>query len=123
MQEQEDLILPVRETAKLAQQTVMPVLLAISLCHLLNDTLQSLISAIYPIVKDSYHLSFTQIGLITFTFQCTASLLQPCVGFYTDRNPKPYSLAVGMIISLAGVTWLAFANDFYLLLASVGLLG
>ncbi|HXB60230.1 MAG TPA: MFS transporter [Candidatus Acidoferrales bacterium] len=123
MQEQEDLILPVRETAKLAQQTVMPVLLAISLCHLLNDTIQSLISAIYPIVKDSYHLSFTQIGLITFTFQCTASLLQPCVGFYTDRNPKPYSLAVGMIISLAGLTWLAFANDFYLLLASVGLLG
>jgi FSR family fosmidomycin resistance protein-like MFS transporter len=123
MQEEENLILPVRETAKLAQQTVMPVLLAISLCHLLNDTIQSLISAIYPIVKDSYHLSFTQIGLITFTFQCTASLLQPCVGFYTDRNPKPYSLAVGMIISLAGLTWLAFANGFYFLLASVGLLG
>jgi MFS transporter, FSR family, fosmidomycin resistance protein len=123
MQEQEDLVLPVRETAKLAQQTVMPVLLAISLCHLLNDTIQSLISAIYPIVKESYHLNFTQIGLITFTFQCTASLLQPCVGFYTDRNPKPYSLAVGMIITLVGLMLLAFANGFYFLLASVGLLG
>jgi FSR family fosmidomycin resistance protein-like MFS transporter len=123
MQEKEDLVLPVRETAKLAQQTVMPVLLAISLCHLLNDTIQSLISAIYPIVKQSYHLSFTQIGLITFTFQCTASLLQPCVGFYTDRNPKPYSLVVGMIITFGGVILLAFANGFYFLLASVGLLG
>lgn len=101
----------------------MPVLLAISFCHMLNDTLQSLISAIYPIVKESFHLSFTQIGFITFTFQCTASLLQPCVGFYTDRNPKPYSLAVGMIISLFGVLLLAFAWQYSLLLVSVGLLG
>jgi FSR family fosmidomycin resistance protein-like MFS transporter len=123
MQEEEDLVLPVQETTKLVRQTVMPVLLAISLCHLLNDTIQSLISAIYPIVKSSYHLSFTQIGMITFTFQCTASLLQPCVGLYTDRNPKPYSLAVGMIITLGGLTLLAFANGFYFLLASVGFLG
>jgi FSR family fosmidomycin resistance protein-like MFS transporter len=106
MPKEENLISHARETA---EQTVMPVLLAISFCHLLNDTVQSLISAIYPIVKDSFHLSFMQIGFITFTFQCTASLLQPCVGFYTDRNPKPYSLAVGMIISLVGVLLLAFA--------------
>ncbi|HTR42147.1 MAG TPA: MFS transporter [Pseudomonadales bacterium] len=101
----------------------MPVLLAISFCHLLNDTIQSLISAIYPIVKESYHLNFTQIGLITFTFQCTASLLQPCVGLYTDRKPMPYSLAVGMIITLLGLVLLSFANGFYFLLASVGFLG
>ena len=101
-----------REVAQTAEQTVLPVLLAISFCHLLNDTIQSLISAIYPIVKDSYHLNFTQIGLITFTFQCTSSLLQPCVGLYTDKNPKPYSLTMGMAITLAGVLLLSFANGF-----------
>jgi len=120
MQKEENLISHARETA---EQTVMPVLLAISVCHLLNDTLQSLISAIYPIVKESFHLSFLQIGFITFTFQCTASLLQPCVGFYTDRNPRPYSLAVGMIFSLVGVVLLAFAWGYAWLLVAVGLLG
>ena len=120
MQEEENLILPVRETA---EKTVMPVLLAISVCHLLNDTIQSLMPAIYPLVKQSFHLNYSQIGLITFTFQCTASLLQPCVGFYTDRNPKPYSLAVGMIITLLGLVALSFANGFGFLLAAVGLLG
>jgi MFS transporter, FSR family, fosmidomycin resistance protein len=120
MQKEENIISHARESA---EQTVMPILLAISFCHLLNDTIQSLISAIYPIVKESFHLSFTQIGFITFTFQCTASLLQPCVGYYTDRNPKPYSLAVGMIITLVGVLLLAFAWQYSLLLVSVGLLG
>jgi FSR family fosmidomycin resistance protein-like MFS transporter len=120
MQREENLISHACETA---EQTVMPVLLAISFCHLLNDTIQSLISAIYPIVKESFHLSFTQIGFITFTFQCTASLLQPCVGFYTDRNPRPYSLAMGMMITLVGVFLLAFAWQYSLILVSVGLLG
>lgn len=120
MQEEQDILIPVRETA---QKTVMPVLLAISFCHLLNDTIQSLIPAMYPMVKQSFHLSYTQIGFITFTFQCTSSLLQPCVGLYTDKYPKPYSLAVGMIISLLGVVMLAFANGFVLLLLTVGLLG
>ncbi|MGH8023821.1 MAG: MFS transporter [Limisphaerales bacterium] len=120
VQREENLITHVRSTA---EQTVMPVLLAISFCHLLNDTVQSLISAIYPIIKQSFHLSFTQIGLITFTFQCTASLLQPCVGFYTDRKPKPYSLAVGMTITFVGVLLLAFAWHYSLILVSVGLLG
>jgi FSR family fosmidomycin resistance protein-like MFS transporter len=123
MQEEEDLILPGSQIAETAEKTVLPVLLAISFCHLLNDTIQSLISAIYPIVKESYHLNFTQIGLITFTFQCTASLLQPCVGLYTDRKPKPYSLTVGMIITLLGLVLLSFANGFYFLLAAVGFLG
>src|SRR5215469_15166793 len=123
MQEQEDLVLPVRQTVETAEKTVLPVLLAISFCHVLNDTIQSLMPAIYPLVKESFHLNYSQIGLITFTFQCTASLLQPCVGFYTDRNPKPYSLAVGMIITLVGVLVLAFAWQYSLILVSVGLLG
>jgi MFS transporter, FSR family, fosmidomycin resistance protein len=123
MQDQEDLVLPVRRTVETAERTVLPVLLAISFCHLLNDTIQSLMPAIYPLVKESFHLNYSQIGLITFTFQCTASLLQPCVGYYTDRNPRPYSLAVGMIITLLGLVALSFASRFGILLASVGLLG
>src|SRR5882672_7022848 len=78
------------------EQTVLKVLLAMSFSHLLNDTIQSLLPAIYPLLKENYHLTFAQVGLITLTFQATASLLQPVVGFYTDRQPKPYSLAVGM---------------------------
>ncbi|MGH7941699.1 MAG: MFS transporter [Limisphaerales bacterium] len=120
MEKEANLISRTRETA---EKTVMPVLLAISFCHLLNDTIQSLISAIYPIVKESFHLSFTQIGFITFTFQCTASLLQPCVGFYTDRNPKPYSLPLGMMFTLVAVLLLAMASHYSLILVSVGLLG
>lgn len=104
-------------------QTVLPILLAISFSHLLNDTLQALIPAIYPLVKDSFHLTFTQIGLITLTFQLTASLLQPVVGFYTDRNPKPFSLATGMSITLAGLILLSFAGNYALLLVAVGLVG
>lgn len=120
LQKEENIISHARETAG---ATVMPVLLAISLCHLLNDTLQSLVPAIYPIVKQTFHLSFAQIGFITFTFQCTASLLQPGVGFYTDRKPRPYSLAAGMTISLLGVVLLAFAREYAFLVFSVGLLG
>ena len=74
--------------------TVIAILLAISFSHLLNDTIQSLFPAIYPFLKTSFQLSYTQIGLITLVFQMTASLLQPVVGLYTDRRPKPYSLAV-----------------------------
>jgi FSR family fosmidomycin resistance protein-like MFS transporter len=106
-----------------AEKAVMSVLLAISFSHLLNDMIQSLIPAIYPLVKESFHLSFAQIGLITFTFQVTASLLQPAVGFYTDRRPKPYSLAAGMMLTLAGLVLLSFAGSFSLLLVSVGLVG
>src|ERR1700730_4306004 len=89
-----------REVAENSQQstqegTMFAVLLALSFSHLLNDLIQSLIPAIYPILKSSFDLSFTQVGLITFAFQLTASLLQPLVGFYTDRHPRPFSLAVG----------------------------
>ncbi|MDP1963811.1 MAG: MFS transporter, partial [Reyranella sp.] len=79
-----------------ANSTTFAVILSLSFCHLLNDMMQSLVPALYPILKDSYALSFGQIGLITLAFQCTASMLQPVVGMYTDRNPQPYSLMVGM---------------------------
>src|SRR5262252_283665 len=94
------------------ENTVFAVLLAISFSHLLNDTIQSVIPAIYPILKASFHLNFTQIGLITLTFQLTASLLQPFVGLYTDHRPKPYSLAIGMGVSLCGLVLLAYAPNF-----------
>ena len=106
-----------------AERTVMSVLLAISFSHLLNDTIQSLIPAIYPVVKNSFRLDFTQVGLITLTFQMTASLLQPVVGFYTDRRPLPYSLAAGMCMTLCGLVLLSVAADFHLLLVAVALVG
>jgi FSR family fosmidomycin resistance protein-like MFS transporter len=84
------------------ETTVYPILFAISISHLLNDTIQSLIPAIYPLIKTNYHLSFSQIGLITLTFQLAASLLQPFVGMYTDKRPQPYSLAMGMGFTLLG---------------------
>src|SRR5256885_15297493 len=88
-------------TAKdIAQTTVFPILVAISISHLLNDTIQSLIPSTYPILKKSLHLDFGQLGMITFCFQLTASLLQPFVGLYTDRKPQPYSLAAGMCFTL-----------------------
>ncbi len=106
-----------------AKLTVFPILIAISFSHFLNDAMQSLIPAMYPVVKASFHLTFTQIGLITLTFQMTASLFQPVVGFYTDRHPKPFSLAVGMSFTLIGLISLAFASSFQWLLISVGLVG
>ena len=88
---------------KQTQRTVFPILIAISFSHLLNDTLQSLVPAIYPLVKESFHLSFAQIGLITFTFQITASILQPVVGAWTDKRPVPFMLVVGMSSTLCGL--------------------
>ncbi len=106
-----------------ANATVYPILLAISFSHLLNDTIQSLIPSIYPIIKNSYQLSFAQIGIITLTFQLAASLLQPFVGFYTDKKPQPFSLATGMGISLMGLIVLAFSQHYYLVLIAVTLIG
>lgn len=108
---------------QIAQQTVFPILFAISFSHLLNDTIQSLIPAIYPIVKDAYHLSFSQIGLITLMFQMAASLFQPFVGLYTDKKPQPYSLAIGMGFTLVGLITLSLSNGFYYMLLSVALIG
>lgn len=103
--------------------TVLAVLLAISFSHLLNDIIQSLIPAIYPLIKASLKLDYSQVGLITFVFQCTASLLQPLVGLYTDRRPLPYSLAVGMGFTLVGLVLLSRAGSFHAVLMSAALVG
>ncbi len=108
---------------QVAQQTVFSILFTISLSHLINDMLQSIIPSIYPVLKDKFHLTFTQIGLITFTYQMTASILQPFVGVYTDKHPRPYSLAIGMGFTLIGLFAASLAPGFGYILASVSLIG
>ena len=110
-------------TAPPLQRTVFSVLLAVSFCHLLNDLIQSLLPAIYPILKARYALSFAQIGYITLAFQLTASLLQPLVGLYTDRRPVPFSLPVGMGCTLLGLLLLSTAGSFALLLLAAAMVG
>jgi FSR family fosmidomycin resistance protein-like MFS transporter len=105
------------------RQTVYVILLAISFSHLLNDLIQSVVPAIYPMLKEDFQLSFTQIGIITLFFQLTASILQPFVGLYTDKHPYPRSLAIGMGFTCLGLLCIAFADSFYLILASVSLIG
>ncbi|MEH6308237.1 MFS transporter [Olivibacter sp. CPCC 100613] len=105
------------------KKTVYSILFTISFTHLLNDMIQSVIPAIYPLIKTNFRLSFTQIGMITFTFQLTASLLQPFVGYYTDRTPRPYSLAIGMAFTLLGLILLSTANGFIAVLVAVSLIG
>ena len=83
--------------------TTFSIILSLSFCHLLNDMMQSLVPALYPILKGSYGLTFSQVGLITLAFQCTASMLQPLVGLYTDRRPQPYSLTAGISLTLIGL--------------------
>ena len=111
------------QPAAKVQRTVYSVLGAISFSHLLNDMIQSLILAIYPMLKDNFALSFGQIGLITLTYQITASLLQPLVGIYTDKHPKPYSLPVGMGFTLAGLLLMSIAPNFGVLLVAAALVG
>lgn len=106
-----------------SQKAAGAILITVSICHLLNDTMQALIFATYPILKDSLNLSFSQIGLIGFVYQCTASLLQPLVGQYTDKNHKPYSLVYGMFSTLIGLIILAFAQHFYAVLIAVSIIG
>ncbi|WP_118194428.1 MFS transporter [Albibacterium indicum] len=106
-----------------ANQTVYPILFAISFSHLLNDTIQSLIPSIYPLIKDDFSLSFSQIGMITLVFQMSSSLFQPVVGNLTDRRPFPYALPIGMALSLCGLVMLAFAGSFHLVLLSVAFIG
>lgn len=109
--------------ARIASATTYSIIFAMSFCHLLNDTMQSLLAALYPIFKESYRLEFWQIGLLTFMFQVTASLLQPAVGIYTDKRPLPYSLAFGMGFSLIGLLFLAFAHSYALLLIGATAIG
>ncbi len=101
----------------------MPILLSLSFCHLLNDLIQSLIPALYPLLKAEFNLDFAQIGLITLAFQLTASLLQPTVGFYTDKRPQPYSLALGMGSTLIGLLLLSVANSYTVVLIAAALVG
>ena len=109
--------------AQAEPRTVYSVLGAISFSHLLNDMIQSLILAIYPLFKSEFALTFGQIGLITLTYQVTASLLQPIVGLYTDKHPKPYSLPVGMGFTLAGLLLMSIAGSFGVLLIAAALVG
>jgi len=99
------------------------VLFAISVCHFLNDMVSSLLPAIYPLLKDSFNLSFAQVGLITLTYQTTASLLQPAIGYYTDKRPRPFSLPVGMGATLVGLILLAAARSFPALLVAAAFVG
>ncbi|MFZ0131585.1 MAG: MFS transporter [Desulfobacterales bacterium] len=105
------------------ENTAFKVLGAIGFSHFLNDMIQSLLPAIYPLLKSSFSLSFTQIGLITLTFQITASLLQPMVGLYTDHHPRPYSLSIGMGCTLMGLLILAFAPGYGILLIAAAMVG
>ena len=105
------------------QKTVYPILFAVAIAHLFNDLIQAVIPAAYPILKENYNLSFTQIGLITLSYQLAASILQPLVGLYTDKNPKPFSQMYGMLFSLAGIITLAYASSFNFVLLAVILVG
>lgn len=110
-------------TSEVVGHTMFPILFMISFSHLLNDMMQSVIPAVYPLIKDQFALSFTEIGLITLTFQLTASLLQPFVGFYTDKRPKPMSLVLGMAFTFTGLLLFSFAGSFVWLLVAVGFVG
>lgn len=115
--------LPPVSTQTPSEKTAFTILIMISVCHLLNDMMQTLLSAIYPLLQVSYGLSFAQIGAITLTFQGTASILQPMVGFYIDRNPRPYSLAVGMGLTLLGLVLFSQAGSYPVLLLAAALVG
>lgn len=111
------------EKSQSAGKTFYFVLFSMGFAHLLNDMIQSVVPAIYPILKDEYNLSFVQIGIITLVFQLTSSLLQPVVGWYADKHPRPYSLACGMVSTLIGLCLLSIANSFLFVLFSVAIIG
>ncbi|KDN56420.1 MFS transporter [Flavobacterium seoulense] len=108
---------------EIIQRTTYSILFIISFSHLINDLLQAVIPSIYPLLKDNFSLSFSQIGIITFTYQITASILQPFVGMYTDKKSKPYSLMIGMSFTLIGLFLVSIASSFTYLLLSVSLIG
>jgi len=122
----EDAALPIAaptQPAPAIPMTAMGVLVALGVSHMLNDTIQALIPAIYPVLKQTYGFSFADIGMITFVFQISSSLLQPMVGTFTDRKPMPYSLAVGMGITLVGLLLLSHASSFHAILVAAGIVG
>lgn len=110
-------------SGRAAGATVYPVLIAVSLCHMLNDVMQSLLSAIYPMLKDGFQLDYWHIGLLTLAFQGTASLLQPLIGIYTDKHPQPWSLPVASALTLLGVLGLAFAPSYAMIVVGAMLVG
>jgi FSR family fosmidomycin resistance protein-like MFS transporter len=110
-------------TAQAAQATTFAIILMVSFGHMVNDIMQSLLAAIYPLLKDNYNLTYMQIGLLTLVFQGTASLLQPAIGLYTDKRPLPFSLPWGMLSSLFGLVVLAYAGHYWLLLIGAALIG
>ena len=115
---------PAQSPAAVTAQTLaLPVLVSLSFCHLLNDLIQSLIPALYPLLKEEFSLDFTQIGIITLAFQITASMLQPTVGLITDRKPQPYSLAAGMGSTLTGLLLLSVAHNYTTVLIAAALVG
>ena len=114
---------PPSAPALAAGGTTFAVILSLSFCHMLNDMMQSLVPALYPILKENYALDFAQVGLITLAFQCTASLFQPLVGVYTDRHPLPYSLACGMGFTLVGLVLMSMAHSYPVILLAAALIG
>src|SRR3712207_5817216 len=106
-----------------ASRPLMPVLAALSGAHLLNDLIQSMIPAIYPVIKETYNLDFAQIGFITLAFQVTSSILQPLLGYLTDRRPWPYAMMAGMGATLLGLLGLSFATSYGMILVAVSLIG
>jgi MFS transporter, FSR family, fosmidomycin resistance protein len=114
---------PAPSAAASTNSTTFAVILSLSFCHLLNDMMQSLVPALYPILKDSYELSFGQVGLITLAFQFTASMLQPVVGMYTDKKPQPYSLVAGMGFTLVGLLLMSQAHSYAVILFAAALIG
>ena len=113
----------VRHDSLESNRLVVPVLAMVCLAHLLNDLLQSVIPAVYPMLKESYGLTFLQIGAITLVTNLTSSILQPVVGYYSDKHPHPFLLAIGMGGTFAGLLLLAFAGNFLLMLVAVALAG
>lgn len=108
---------------QISEGTAYTILFTMGTCHLLNDMIQSVIPALYPLLKDSFGFTFAQIGIITLVFQLTSSIFQPFVGLYADRHPQPYSLSLGMCFTLVGLLSLAFAFNFLLILLAVALIG
>ena len=113
----------VAPTAHTPARTTVSIIVAVSVCHMLNDIMQSLLTSLYPLLKENYALDFVQIGLLTMAFQVTASMLQPAVGIVTDRWPMPFSLPVGMASTFCGLIMLAYANSYPMLITGACLIG
>jgi len=113
----------IHATESVAEKTVYPILLALGFTHLLNDIFQSLIPAMYPLIKESYELTFAQVGIITMTYQLVASVLQPVIGWYTDQNPKIYALSLAMSSTATGLVFFGLAINFFMVLIGVALIG